>query len=120
MRCGPLSIAPIQCFHDQQLPSKAMFLHLRCLGSMRERLAISCYSRSRCVFPSHRSPNHLRRQLQLSPQLEYSISACEVYSAVAAAERLECAVVIKGEDGLSRLSSQPTPGQREARQPKNI
>jgi hypothetical protein len=75
--CATLPVAPIQCFHDKQIPSKAMFLQLRCSGSMRGRQTISCCSRSRCVYPLHRSPNHLRLQLQMSPQLEYSIFVCE-------------------------------------------
>ena len=103
-RGEPLPVTPIHYIHDKKFPSKAMFLHLRCPGSMRGRQAISCCSRSRCVFPSHRSPNHL----QLSPQLEYSISACEVSWACGAAEQLECAVVMKGVAAWG-LSSQPTP-----------
>jgi hypothetical protein len=118
-----LPVAPIQCFHDKQFPSKAMFLHLTCSRSMRGRQAISCCSRSRCVFPSHRSPNHLRLQLQLSPQLEYSISACKYIRAAVAAEQLDCAVVMKcGRAGsLGWIVESTAPEQRlRQRQPKNI
>lgn len=53
---------------------------------MRGWQTISCCSRSRCVYPLHRSPNHLRMQLQVCPQVEYgrvskSLSVlCEVWS----------------------------------------
>jgi hypothetical protein len=99
------------------MTSKAMFLYLRCSGSMRGRQTISCCSRSRCVFPLHCSPNHLRLQLQLSlsSSTVYPRARARYIRPALAAERLECAVVMKGVVAAwvfaSGLSSQPVPEQ---------
>jgi hypothetical protein len=121
-----LPVAPIQCFHDKQFPSKAMFLHFRCSGNMRGRQAISCCSRSRFVYPLHRSPNHLRLQLQLSlsARVQYirvrgylafggyrTTGMCERYEGVAAWLLLGQIVEIVESTNARRLRQ---------RQPKNI